>query len=1274
MSLCLLPVLHCSYACKDDSVPTNNEEFKKREQETCTVSCDVLVYGTRQRQAALPTMLVGGFGEKSVTAALRLALAVAQNGTVKEHAKLALSGILIPINDMLRNALTGESCFTLSSEDEHRFFFLNSYDSFFLCGLSLQYLEGDLFKFSASLALVRFCGPHIAAGEGNGLQSVRESIRVATNVLILPVDPNASTKQIETQESLKSECISALEALSKNASLWNSISKDALPSVVSYLHSSGEMGLASQCQRETRLAALRAVQRIIQLPSHTVSAAQAGLAEPVAHLIASNRRQKEETNEEDDDVLLRAMEVLHVIASNDEARREAQLLECGAVAAVCCALGDAATDKPEQPTDSRADVTFLGLEIVHAVLSDIERSLDAPLVLQSPAAQAFVEAVAYEPSFVRALCATLLMETNMVIPRATEDIPPIDIPALYGPQLVLVEEKCAGFKNTHQASNSLTFSVAVYCCALESSSADKFWSYFLLREASDSAETTECEKVAAAFCAHFLALLSDEESGPFTPLSPRKKQDYTTIFRPLVCHRLLDGLRKCLDESDDAPVLAPMYDNDSFELTLLKGFRVPQICLSFCGDSALLDPAFGMIKLMMSEYPEDIPPLFVDTKSTIISLFDMLNLESSEGIDSGLVEEIRRTIASMLGVLAEQGLLSEAVERLEIRSSAIAALAAACLAEDENCARSKYEDDEEMPSTSARMSSRCMQCMVELCAADSGSEGSSLKSMRLSSQEAEAIANKLGKKICHMVISRFLERAKLEQYELEEEELVTDAPDVRMLCAVSQHDKALEVLCSLGGLDALSLIAAEGEVSAILAMKKACKDDPSAVLKVDGHASVMELFSEEKTDAPWRCSDENMHVVEKSAFEFLTDLCMQSSKGMRAISGAEQCDPCISRAADIISALVPASSTQEPDDDVPEVADTADEESDEESDEPLDSAEKDEVIQEANTENAEESAGVSKEEKAVVVEDPSLEICAYSFLSQLVLSKKCRSIILKDSALMCATTTLASHCTSLDLQYAATSFLAKIARFVTGMDKNTVVSTSALADVFHSILKDSKNSTSSSGKRSKTGDVNKVSTSTGLSINLLHSMAVDGIEVVLDSVDADVQFALMKDISSRFPLLVHSVTVGRNVSSDADRSHAGLLAYNLSLIILLARGKDSVHDVLLNSDLVMSMIRLIQWHYDAKLSSQEKNDLHWKAAVTHCIQFLTFVSRNDETLTKAGMRLQQFVGATLMVSRPGKAPRKAPDFVTALKRAESDGGAASAVAARRILDRISLLE
>ena len=90
----------------------------------------------------LPTLLAGGFGKGAEVSSLHLALAIAQNGNKEQHSKLALSGILVLLSNFLCTALS----------------------------------TGDLYKFSAALALVRFCGPYVVTETNGGIQSVCDKI------------------------------------------------------------------------------------------------------------------------------------------------------------------------------------------------------------------------------------------------------------------------------------------------------------------------------------------------------------------------------------------------------------------------------------------------------------------------------------------------------------------------------------------------------------------------------------------------------------------------------------------------------------------------------------------------------------------------------------------------------------------------------------------------------------------------------------------------------------------------------------------------------------------------------------------------------------------------------------------------------------------------------------------------------------------------------------------------------------------------------------------
>ena len=1139
-----------------------NDEFVSRRRDICSAACSVVVRGGRGGPALLPTMLVGGFGEGTLLASLRLSLSIAQNGVKQQHAQLALSGIMVPISDILRNALS----------------------------------NGDLFKFSAALTLVRFCGPHVASNESGGMQSVRDAIRVGVSVLNLPIPNDANIEQIDTQESLKAECISALESLSHNASLWNAISTDALPSMVHYLQSTGDSSSGSSRTRETRCAALKVFLQLVQVPSHAVAAAEAGLAQPLGKLMRAGKGNRGQ--DESDDVSMLALEVIQVLARNDDSRRRALFLDTGVARDICSAIGNSATDKPKKPTDSRANITVIGLEVLYTILTDVESDVSTRSVLQSPAAIAFLDAVASERHFVRAMCSTLLLKTGMKLPspdaEAGEDSS-ISIPKAYGPPLVLVKEGCGGHANTHEAIASILFATSVYACAIDSKRSEAFWNACLLKDSGVSSDPLEVSKASAALSAHYLALL-DSDYKPFMPLDSHRQEDFNLISRPLVRYRLLEALRDSISAGSDD-------DDDQFFVSLFSKFNLPKILISLWGDPALLDISFGLMKQVVDIDPDDILLLFAESKEALLALFQMLNLDAPSGTETN-IEEIRKFLAHVLNSLAVNGTLTEAVNRFEVRSSAISALAAACLTEEE----APMHDDDDEDVTSNRLSSNLMRCLVELCTVkDKNGESSKIV---LSSSEAESIAKNLGKKICHMVLSRFLERAKLQEYEMEEEEEIMKAPDVAMLCAVAQHDAALQILRRIGGLHALSQIASEGELSAVLVLKKACEDDFSLLLEADTFLSIMTLFSKEDHQAEWRSEPELRGQIEGAAFELLGRLCDASPKGRKGVGSADACDSCIARAVEVVESFTKTE-------------------------------EKDEGGKEDNEEDDASDAGdlaPEKGHKPLEFENlDNTKLCAasLSFLASLVPVSNVRKDLADSEKFVKAASALVTTTFHLKLQYEAVKLMRSLTPFAANGQN---LSPDRLADVLLEALKFE----AEDPKRNQQEPTNA---------NLLHGTAVAGIQIVFNSLSGEKQLELGQAISSRFSKAAKNVTVAKG-----DRLHGGQLCYSLTSILLMARGKDSTESVF-TTQLLTSMVNLIQWRYDPKTRLDDPDASLWNASVTHCLQLLSLtLMTTEERLNNAGIKPADLAKTVLMVARPGKAPRKAIDLSSALSKAIVDSG------------------
>jgi hypothetical protein len=139
---------------------------------------------------------------------------------------------------------------------------------------------------------------------------------------------------------------------------------------------------------------------------------------------------------------------------------------------------------------------------------------------------------------------------------------------------------------------------------------------------------------------------------------------------------------------------------------------------------------------------------------------------------------------------------------------------------------------------------------------------------------------------------------------------------------------------------------------------------------------------------------------------------------------------------------------------------------------------------------------------------------------------------------------------------------------------------------------------------------------------------------------------------------------------DEDRAFSAELCYALTTVLVQVRGKDFVNEVF-SMDMMNSMVNLVQWRQDPKTNLGNTNKVAWDAAVANILLLLSsLLSRPDETLVAAGIDLQALGGTTLMLARPGKAPRKAIDVKAALVRFVDGSDASSAMSAQRVLDRL----
>jgi len=475
-----------------------------------------------------------------------------------------------------------------------------------------------------------------------------------------------------------------------------------------------------------------------------------------------------------------------------------------------------------------------------------------------------------------------------------------------------------------------------------------------------------------------------------------------------------------------------------------------------------------------------------------------------------------------------------------------------------------------------------------------------------------------------------------------------DAPDVAMLCAIAQHEEALLTLRSIGGLHALSLVAAEGNVSALVALKKACSGDANVLLEGDTYLSMMNLISSSEHDAAWRAASPTWRKLESSAFELLGSLCVGSAKGRNAVSAADSCEGCVSRAVEIVTALAGISKSPEIVEEEEEEVAAALEATDDDSEEEENENEKPELDAPPPSFSAIATKLPKSENDA---EEFELGVAACGFLSSLSTTKKAKKALCGDADCIQALSQLATTSASEELQYSCLNVLVALAPSVSSEGP---LSASGIGEVLKSVLESEK----------------KFKTTTALNANRVYFTAVSGISGIFDLLSEEQQKSDTVVVSSLFMKSVKKCIVTRATTRDEERAYSAELTYALTTILLLARGKSFV-DEIFSKDLMASLVHLIQWHQDPKTNVGNTNQRFWDASVTNCLLLLSSTLwRPDESLAKAGIDLPSLAGTALMLARPGKAPRKAIDLKSALTRIVAGTDAGAAVAAQRVLDRL----
>lgn len=798
-------------------INTNNvdDQFLAQFEEVSKLSCDTVT-----ASSFLPSALVGVFGEGTILPSLRFILALAQHGSIRVHQKLAKSGMLVPISDMMSDSLA----------------------------------SGDFYVFTLTVELVGLCGSQISAsaGESTGLKSIRNSVQLLSNVLCIKDRNNAPSGEKIKFKQLKKHCVRAIERLSVNSSTLSVIASSFVPAISISFSPETILDCSEQFSH-----VLRIIQRVVSIPTYAKAVIDSGIVKSLSELISDNR-----VSDELDHVIIEVIHTLvcHTVRSREYENEKIGLIQHGAVKAICFSLMKHTRINSGAIVSSSILTAKLGFEALQHLLSGI-KNIDKVLSLQ---ATCFVKAITPQQKFIKTLCCTLLTQS--------ED-EKLVAKSLYGDPLILFDDNCATFSSPFEAAVSVLFSIASLCTM--STTDDEFWNTFLLLKESELC-VDEKSKACTVFmlCSAFLEYISDKSSFLYKPTSTTF--EVTQHLKYSLQGKIIDGLILSMN----GMALRTKEDEDilCFLSSMVGRYEIIQISLGLCKIPILLDKAMELIKMVFLGCEDAFFSALGSNEQSFVTLFDLL--------DSNSVHT-RKSVAHILSKAGERDILGPIISTLRLRNIAIASLSTACLREEEYSAVGIEQNGEISSHTSL-----CLKALLSVISSDVPSDGTSeptYQNIEMSSGEAQAICDSLGKKLSQMVLNHLLLNAQRNE---SSNCAQTKSPEIVLLCALASHAEILPQLYQNGGLEALSLVAAEGEVGAIQALCEVSKDDPKKVIEVDGHESAMQVFMDESKYA-------RDAVI--SSIDLLVNICTKSKITRKVVSESDKCPKCIHKARDIVT-------------------------------------------------------------------------------------------------------------------------------------------------------------------------------------------------------------------------------------------------------------------------------------------------------------------------------------------------------------------------------------
>ncbi len=1106
---------------------TEKESVSPEKQKLAEMACQVL---SSQNNTFLSAILVGAYGSECVFPAIRLTFAIVPYTPLPPTMYEAFSDILIAsIKDYVKQRI----------------------------------------PLSMVLSIIRKSTGSVG----------RFAIPAMATLFASKPSTNPESVEMQTWRCLQVECMYTLEALSQHPSLWSMIMTTSLPQMNAYLLE----GTDDNAIHVT----LQAIQRMIPLPAHAMTAARNGIGTPLCKLICSSKK-----------TITMALQVLHNLSTHAAARlstsNELDLYHCGSVTAACTALS------VSTKTEDSSLISKLALEILLYHIQDLQQ-LEKN---RQDLINIFFQAISRQRPFLQCLCATLLTQSS------EEKQNTLVTPSLYGTPLPFYDGAVAGYETTYPAAIALVSFIA--SLSTSSSGNNIFWHVFCLIDFKDSL-LDERQKYATviAACSTLFAMPNID------------------IPKQFLLKEIQSNVTQILEHNNNKT-------EESSIFPFLEQYKIPQTCLRLCNDPTLRPYAFPIIESILIEHPDDILPLMIADKESLSTCLDLLDCSAITNSSIDGEEEnpkhVSRVIAHVIGTCAERGELAPAVDKFNLRSTAIASLSAACLLDP----IADEEDDDDDHPVGSTVTKSCLHALV-------GIFSNYDEDMKFSVMEARAIATNLGGRLSNVVLQRFVKHAETTTIKRD----ITNAPEVALLCELASVKEALPDLCANGGLEALSLVANEGAISAINALFEACESEPQLVLDVEGHLSIMHVLTDE---------DKVNESNELACMQLLACIASQK-KGRCAIAQADDSYDCIVHASDIIIQTTQRIKQKSgSNDDVNGDSNILGKES------------KEEDTKERITAFWEKKQ-VEKIESSV----NSLELASLSLLSSLLLDSTSRQhILFENDALIQSLFYLVSHETDhINLQYATLSFLWNASSYV-HTSEDCTFSLKALSSTMLSVLSIPNVLTNNIGME-MTCQLGHIKEAVSLSHNLVLARAISLQERYFFQLEEECKIQTLEAISIQLVNIIQNTiaTSKKTYRRVLLKTSSGRLVYECTSF--LYRFTASSKQMSLSPSALAAMMSLILNYQDIFLgenpsTDEEMNEInYWNASTTKCVEVFSLLYFDLDTVLTDDV-MKSFL--------PRKQALKSIDITTAFSQSLTSflntgmSDATRSMASKRILERM----